>query len=846
MSTKFKKVNKLFLTSFIILISFSLIFINFLDKELFAGDVITVFIDPGHGGRDPGCVHNGLMEKEVNLKIALKLKSLLESNDFKVIMRRTSDQYMSLNDIANMANNSGADLFLSIHNNASLSPASLGTETYWCANGVQGSSQFAASIQSNLVSAIGRPNRGVKSAGFRVLKNTRITAALVECVFVSNSEEANLLKDDGFVDKIVKGLFNGISSYAKSITPKPPASGTNKATRVLVNIDEPANGQTISGTFELKGWAVEQSAIDSTGITAVHVYDGPAAGAKNLIGIATYGVARPDVADSFEKSNFINCGFLLPINCNTLSKGTHIIHVYAHNEHLGWDYSTVKINVVDDGSGTQVTQQTVDTSTQGSTNSVLTNNVSASEESSTDTNYTTSETKKVLINVDNPKNGQNVSGTFELAGWAVEQSAINSTGITTIHVYDGKAAGSKNMLGVATYGLPREDVSSYFGKSNLKNCGFKLIIDGSKLTSGAHTLYIYAYNQNLGWKYATIKINYTSNSSSANTNQNNNTSSNSNTSSTETTNSNTTYNSSGKLKTIINIDTPSANQQVSGTFELAGWAVENSALDSTGIKAIHVYNGPANGEQNMLGVAEYGIARSDVASSFGKSNFTNCGFKLNVNSSKLTDGKHTIYIYAYNPNIGWKYATVTINYVGGTSSGSTNSTGGETVITNSTNMVGYIDVSAEQLVRIFEIKGSSKVNWARRLAPLYIKWGQEFNIRADIAWAMMCHETGFLEFGGIARPEWNNFCGLGVVGPDGVGCRFDSEELGVIAHYAHLAWYVYPSHVNEYCSKTYDPRHSDSHYYNGNSTIGTLNGRWAPGSTYTYKIILFANQIYGN
>ncbi|GAH57611.1 unnamed protein product, partial [marine sediment metagenome] len=292
-------------------------------------------------------------------------------------------------------------------------------------------------------------------------------------------------------------------------------------------------------------------------------------------------------------------------------------------------------------------------------------------------------------------------------GWAIEQSAINSTGITAIHIYDGPANGEQNMLGVATYGLPREDVSSYFGKSNFKNCGFRLNIDSSKLSNGLHTLYIYAYSQNLGWKCTTIKINYTGNSSST---TQNNTSTNSNTSSTDTTNSNATYISSGKPKTIINIDAPSANQQVSGTFELAGWAVEHSALDSTGIKAIHVYNGPANGEQNMLGVAQYGIARPDVASNFGKSNFTNCGFKLNVNSSKLTDGKHTIYIYAYNPNIGWKYITVTINYVGGTSSGSTSSNGGETVITNSTNMVGYIDVTVDQLVRIFEIRGSSKVN----------------------------------------------------------------------------------------------------------------------------------------
>ncbi|GAG87934.1 unnamed protein product, partial [marine sediment metagenome] len=297
---------------------------------------------------------------------------------------------------------------------------SLGTETYWSANGVSGSSQFAASIQSSLVSEIGRPNRGVKTADFRVIKNTRITAALVECVFVSNPDEANLLKDDGFLNKIANGLFNGISNYARNITPTPGnsiANGNYKATKVLVNIDEPTNSQTIGGNFELKGWAVEQSGINSPEITAVHVYDGPAAGAGNLIGIATYGIARPDVASSFGKSNFTNCGFQLLINCNALSKGTHVIHVYAHNEQLGWDYSTVKVNVVNDGSGTQVTQQTVDTPTQGSTNPVVTNNVSTSEESSTNTNYATSGTKKVLISVDNPKNGQNVSGTFELTGW---------------------------------------------------------------------------------------------------------------------------------------------------------------------------------------------------------------------------------------------------------------------------------------------------------------------------------------------------------------------------------------------------------------------------------------------
>ena len=120
-------------------------------------------------------------------------------------------------------------------------------------------------------------------------------------------------------------------------------------------------------------------------------------------------------------------------------------------------------------------------------------------------------------------------------------------------------------------------------------------------------------------------------------------------------------------------------------------------------------------------------------------------------------------------------------------------------------------------------------------------------MRVDIAWAQMCHETGFLEYTGDVRPEQNNFVGIGATGGGVPGNSFETEELGIIAHYAHLAWYYYPDHINEYCSKQYDPRHfGDSHYmYTGDSTLGFLNGRWAPGANYTDKIILFANQIYG-
>lgn len=168
-------------------------------------------------------------------------------------------------------------------------------------------------------------------------------------------------------------------------------------------------------------------------------------------------------------------------------------------------------------------------------------------------------------------------------------------------------------------------------------------------------------------------------------------------------------------------------------------------------------------------------------------------------------------------------------------------------MTNQTSVVGYLDVSPEQLTGLFTRRGSTKADRACRLAPIYIKYGRMFNIRADIAWAQMCHETGFLEYTGDVRPEQNNFAGIGATGSGAPGNSFASEELGIIAHYAHLAWYYFPDHVNEYCSIQYDPRHFENRHkaYTGDTTLGFLNGRWAPGTTYTDKIALFANEIWG-
>ncbi|MHB1347083.1 MAG: glucosaminidase domain-containing protein, partial [Candidatus Humimicrobiaceae bacterium] len=607
------------------------------------------------------------------------------------------------------------------------------------------------------------------------------------------------------------------------------------AKRVLINIDTPKSNETINGKFKIEGWALETSAQNSTGITAVDIYDGPANGQTNLISHATYGIPRPDVANSLGgRAGFIYSGFMAEIEAGRLSAGAHNIYVYANNSLLGWQYAIVKINI----GGTGTTSQSTTTTTQ----TVKVAGISSAN---------TQNSGKVLINIDTPKANASINGPFTLSGWAIETSSTNSTGITAIHIYDGPANGEKNFLTAATYGIARADVAAYYGRANFANSGFSAAINLSKLANGYHTLYVYAYNPSQGWKWATVNINVGSGGGTtqvagvSTVNLVNSSGGTGSSNSSKSTASTQSINIAGSKLILINIDAPAGNSSIGGSFEISGWAADKNSSLGTGINMVHIYDGPANGAQNMIGVANYGIARPDVASALGNSNVTNCGFKFNVDGSRLSQGQHTLYIYANNPQIGWKFATLKINITtaGGGQTATNQGTSGAG-ISGGTNMVGYVPVSVDQLLRPFVARGSRQMERARRLANIYIQWGQAFNIRADIAWAQMCHETGLLEFTGIAKPEWNNFAGVGITGP-GAMVTFASEELGVVAHYAHLAWYVYPNDVNAYCNRNYDPRHIGAHRFNGDSSLNTLNGRWAPASDYVSKIVYFANQIWG-
>lgn len=170
-----------------------------------------VCLDPGHGGAESGAVYNGVVEKIPNLDIALRVRPILQSMGYAVKMTRETDATVSLQQRCDIANSAHADVFVSIHNNAYLT-TSEGTEAYCYYNSVDGR-RLATRIQSEVVNSIRLPDRGVKQAGFYVLKNTDMTAALVEGCFLTNPAEAKLLKDSKFRQKIAEGIAAGINSY---------------------------------------------------------------------------------------------------------------------------------------------------------------------------------------------------------------------------------------------------------------------------------------------------------------------------------------------------------------------------------------------------------------------------------------------------------------------------------------------------------------------------------------------------------------------------------------------------------------------------------------------------------
>ncbi|MCI0411446.1 N-acetylmuramoyl-L-alanine amidase [bacterium] len=219
------------------------------------GSKKVIVIDPGHGGAETGAKGpNGTLEKDVTMSIARKLKSIVESTGMRAILTRDGDQVVTLDDRTSKANNNKADLFISIHANATIRGRARGAETYFLSaqatddesrniaaveNNAIGlnqapaieddlklilwdmaqteflaeSSQLAETIQQELNNTLSISNRGIKQAPFRVLTGATMPAVLIEVGFINNPDEEKLMADAEYQMKIATAIFRSIQAF---------------------------------------------------------------------------------------------------------------------------------------------------------------------------------------------------------------------------------------------------------------------------------------------------------------------------------------------------------------------------------------------------------------------------------------------------------------------------------------------------------------------------------------------------------------------------------------------------------------------------------------------------------
>ncbi|MCB2361717.1 N-acetylmuramoyl-L-alanine amidase [Clostridium estertheticum] len=179
-----------------------------------------IVLDAGHGKYDPGAIGpTGVQEKDVTLAITLKVGEILIKNNVDVVYTRTTDDiaYTDNNDnqVKNLqlrcdiSNKAKPDYFVAIHANASDIPAAHGIETFYY-DGNSAGSKLAQNVQTELIKATGKADRGIKTANDYVFRNSSATAILVETSFVTNPTEEKLLASDSYQNTLAKAIATGI------------------------------------------------------------------------------------------------------------------------------------------------------------------------------------------------------------------------------------------------------------------------------------------------------------------------------------------------------------------------------------------------------------------------------------------------------------------------------------------------------------------------------------------------------------------------------------------------------------------------------------------------------------
>lgn len=181
-----------------------------------------IAIDPGHGGKDFGAEseEEGYKEKQTALTTALLVQNHLEALGYRVMMTRDRDLFVPREERAELANEAGASLFVSVHYNAAPSKEAHGIEVF-CFKKQDDSGEMteagslAESVLRGVIGTTNAKSRGVKEANFTVLRRTKMPAVLVEGGFLTNREERHQLSDPKYINQIAWGIARGIDAYVQ-------------------------------------------------------------------------------------------------------------------------------------------------------------------------------------------------------------------------------------------------------------------------------------------------------------------------------------------------------------------------------------------------------------------------------------------------------------------------------------------------------------------------------------------------------------------------------------------------------------------------------------------------------
>ncbi len=202
--------------------------------------LLTVVIDPGHGGPDEGATVNGLTERDLTLDVSLRVEKLLHTFGFPTVLTRRDNRHLSLETRAEIANEHDHSVFLSIHFNQSRHGSASGVETFYATEKLTPESAWnwvgffhkaeaedadtgetlAGCLQTALVTRTEAANRGIKPRELYVVRNVRAPAVLIEGGFLSNSFDARLLGNPEYRERLAAAIVEGVVSYQK-LQPRP-------------------------------------------------------------------------------------------------------------------------------------------------------------------------------------------------------------------------------------------------------------------------------------------------------------------------------------------------------------------------------------------------------------------------------------------------------------------------------------------------------------------------------------------------------------------------------------------------------------------------------------------------